>query len=319
MTNQYSSEGTGYSSPKKDNKSNIIIILGIALVGSWIFFFYARHQSNSLIAEKDAQYAVLDSTRNSVQKEYDEAVIRLEDLTASNTSLDSLVKSRNQELDILKDKFRGLIRKQNATAADLSEAKKLVRELNGKIDDYIAQIDQLKAENKSLTSERNKLSADNKTLSSNLASSEAAKREAENKVDIGSTLNASKFTIAAVKERNSGKERTTSSAKRADKLRISFYLDENRIATTGTKQLYIIAKDPSGKIIKEEALGSGKFGTREEGTLDYTTKVDVEYKQGESKFVGFDLRQSERYVKGNYAISVYQNGFKIGEGVAVLK
>ncbi len=319
MTNQFSSEGNNYSTPKKDNKSNIVILLSIALVLSWVFFFYARHQSNSLIAEKDAQYAVLDSTRNSVQKEYDEAVIRLDELTASNTSLDSLVKSRNLELNILKDKFRGLIRKQNATASDLSEAKKLVRELNGKINDYISQIDQLKTENRSLTTERNKLSADNKTLSSNLATTEAAKKDAENKVDIGSTLNASKFTISAVKERNSGKEKTTNSAKRADKLRISFYLDENRIATTGTKQLYIIAKDPSGKIIKEDALGSGRFGTREDGTLDYTTKVDVEYKQSESKFVGFDLRQSERYVKGNYAIVVYQNGFKIGEGVAILK
>jgi len=45
----------------------------------------------------------------------------------------------------------------------------------------------------------------------------------------------------------------------------------------------------------------------------------VEYKTGELKYVGFDLRQTEKYSKGNYSVIVYQNGFKIGEGIAILK
>jgi hypothetical protein len=102
-------------------------------------------------------------------------------------------------------------------------------------------------------------------------------------------------------------------------LRISFNLDENRIATSGTKQLFIIAKDPTGKVITEEALASGKINTRQDGQIDYTTKIDAEYKQGEAKGINFDLTQADKYIKGNYSIIVYQNGFKIGEGVAILK
>ncbi len=45
-------------------------------------------------------------------------------------------------------------------------------------------------------------------------------------IDIGSTLHASNFTIVGVKEKSSGKEKETSTAKRVDKLRISFDLDE---------------------------------------------------------------------------------------------
>ncbi len=316
-----SNPGFGGQNPKgqKDNKSNIIILLAILLVASWGYFFYAKSESNAVIAEKNADYANLDSTKNAVQKEYDDALVRLDELTASNAGLDSIVKRRNTEMDVLKGKFKSLVGKQNATSADLAEAKKLVSEMNGRIDEYVKEIERLQAENKQLTVDKENLTTENKNLNTNLASTEAAKKEAENKVDVGSTLHASAFKITPINEKNSGKEKSTSSAKRADKLRISFNLDENRIATTGPKQLFIIAKDPSGNVIKEVALASGAINTRQDGQVDFTTKIDVEYKQGEAKNISFDLRQNDKYVKGNYAVIVYQNGFKIGEGIAVLK
>ena len=319
MNSNYPSSGNIDNGNKKDNRNNIIILVSILLVASWVYFFYARNQSNAIINEKDAQYATLDSAKNQVQQEYDEAMMRINDLTSMNSGLDSLVKTRDKELGIIKDKFKSLVTKQNATKSDLEEAKNLVAELNGKISDYVREIERLQAENMQLTTDKNNLTTENKNLSNNLANTEAAKKEAENKVDVGSTLHASNFKIVAINERNSGKEKSTSSAKRADKLRISFNLDENLIATAGLKQLYIIAKDPSGKVIAEESLGSGKVGTRKDGQIDFTTKIDVEYKTGEAKYVGFDLRQTDSYNKGNYTVIVYQNGFKIGEGIAVLK
>lgn len=319
MSTNYPEAGNYSSAPKKDNKNTIIILLAIALVGSWIYFMYAKNQATAVINEKDAQYATLDSARNNVQKEFDDAMVRLDEMTATNNGLDSLVKTRNNELGILKSKFKSLVGKQNATAGDLAEARKLVSELNGRIDDYVKEIERLQGENIQLTADKNNLTSENKNLSNNLANTEAAKKDAESKVDVGSTLHASGFNIVAINERNSGKEKSTSSAKRADKFRISFNLDENRIATSGAKQLFIIAKDPAGKVIKEDALASGTINTRQDGQVDFTTKLDVEYKQSEAKFVSFDLRQADKYTKGNYSIIVYQNGFKIGEGVAVLK
>lgn len=307
------------STTNKDNKSNIIILLAILLVASWGYFFYAKSESNAVIAEKNADYANLDSAKNAVQNEYNAAMLRLDELTATNTGLDSMVKRRNSEMDVLKGKFKSLVGKQNATAADLEEAKKLVSELNGRIDEYVKEIERLQTENKQLTVDKENLTTENKNLNTNLATTEAAKQDAENKVDVGSTLHASSFRITPINEKNSGKEKSTSSAKRADKLRVSFNLDENRIATSGPKQLFIIAKDPSGKVIKEEALASGAINTRQDGQVDFTTKIDVEYKQGEAKNISFDLKQNEKYVKGNYAVVVYQNGFKIGEGIALLK
>lgn len=311
--------GSFSQEPKKDNKGTIIIVLLIALVISWVYFFYTKNQTNNLISDKDAQYSTLDSSKNAVQKEFDEAMVRLEEMTQTNVGLDSLVKTKDKEMQVLKTRFKTLVSKQNATAEDLAEAKVLVGELNGKINDYVREIERLQAENQQLTVDKAGLTADKQNLEKNLATTEVAKKDAEDKVDVGSTLHASSFQIAAINETNSGKEKSTSKAKRADKLRISFMLDENRIAISGTKMLFIIAKDPSGKIIKETALGSGSFETRQDGQLDYTTKLNTEYTQGESKSINFDLKQTDSYAKGSYSIVVYQNGFKIGQGIAVLK
>ncbi|MFZ9742723.1 MAG: hypothetical protein ACO3B0_03965 [Chitinophagaceae bacterium] len=309
----------GSTGDKQNNKNNLVIILVILLIASWAYFFYARNEANNVIAMKDADFTTLDSTKNAIQKEYDDAMVRLEQMTATNTSLDSLVKSRDEELNNIKSNFKNLVNKQKATTSDLAAAKKLVGDLNGKIDQYIKEIARLQNENKQLTTDKENLTSENKTLSTNLATTENAKKEAENKVDVGSTLNASSFSILAINEKSSGKERQTSSSKKADKLRISFNLDANRISVSGTKQLYIVAKDPSGNIVKEQGLASGSLTTREDGQVQYTTKVDVDYKQGETKYVSFDLRQADKYSKGTYTIIVYQNGFKIGQGNAILK
>ncbi|MFM1963368.1 MAG: hypothetical protein RLZZ172_2213, partial [Bacteroidota bacterium] len=198
MSSSYSNTGSYSPENKKDNKPAIIIVLLIALVGSWVYFMYDRNQSTSLIAQKDAQYATLDSSKNAVQKEYDDAIVRLQELTASNNGLDSLVKTKDSELSILKNKFRSIVGKQNATAADLAEARKLVGELNTRIDDYIKEINRLQAENEQLTVDKQNLTTENQTLNSNLANTESARKEAENKVDIGSTLHASGFNIVAI-------------------------------------------------------------------------------------------------------------------------
>lgn len=308
-----STEGTN------KNKNNVIILLALLLIASWVYFLYARNESNQVIAMKESNYAALDSSKNVLQKEYDDALLRLEQMTATNSRLDSLVKSRDEELNQLKLKFQGLLNKRNATASDLAAAKRLIGDLNGKIDGYLKEIERLQKENKQLTTDKEILTTQNNTLSTNLAITESAKKEAENKVDVGSTLNASSFSIKGINEKSSGKEKETSSSRRADKLRIAFNLDANRISPSGKKQIYIVAKDPAGNTIKEQDLSSGSLTTREDGQITFTTKLDIDYKQGETKYVSFDLRQAEKYSKGTYSIIIYQNGFKVGEGKAILK
>jgi hypothetical protein len=305
--------------PKKDNRGLIYGVLIAALLGTWGYIIYDKSRTKEVIQQKDVQYAALDSSKNMVTKEYEDALLRLDAMTSSNSRLDSLVKSKDKELDGLKGRIKGLVNKQNATAADLKEARSLIAELNGKVDGYVQEIQRLQAENQQLTQDKATLTTQKAELETNLATTTTEKKAAEDKVDIGSTLHASGFSIKPINIKGGGKEKSTTTAKKADKFRISFDLDENLIAPSGSKDLYIVVTDPAGKVISEQGLNSGTFTTRKDGEKQYTNKVAVEYEQGMKKNVSFDLQQADKYVPGNYKVEVYHNGFKIGENTVALK
>jgi len=170
----------------------------------------------------------------------------------------------------------------------------------------------LTQEKEVVTKERNKVRQD-------FDSAKTIIKQREDLIDIGSTLHASNFNILGIQEKKGGKEKETAKAKKVDKVRISFDLDENRITTTGSKDLYIIVTAPDGTPVSVEALGSGKFTTRDGGEKTFTQKQSIDYVQGQKQRVNVDWKQNSPYKVGDYKIEVYNNGFKIGEGTRHFK
>ena len=85
------------------------------------------------------------------------------------------------------------------------------------------------------------------------------------------------------------------------------------------KNIFVCITGPDGKPLAAEALGSGKFSTRDGEQKLYTQKIDINYTQGQRQPVSIDWKQNTNFEKGDYKIEVYNNGFKIGEGVRSLK
>lgn len=303
---------------KKDNQKLFYILLTIALIGSWGYIFYDQAQAKKYQAELQAKISSTDSARNALQKEYDAALGRLDELSAMNTSLDSLVKTKDNELAAVKGRIQGLLSKQNKTKADLEEAKKLIDELNGKISGYVTEIDRLKGENLQLTNEKNELITQKDALQKDYEKTQKEKAETEEKLDQASTLFASNIKIAAIDVRNSGKEVEKTKAKKVDKLRLSFDV-YSRAGAESVKDLYIIIKDPSGKTVNIDEMSSGKFTTRESGELDFTKKVAVNFKPDKFSPVAMEWKPTTRLAGGTYKVNIYNNGYQIGEETIVLK
>ncbi|TXT27939.1 MAG: hypothetical protein FD136_2063 [Chitinophagaceae bacterium] len=198
----------------------------------------------------------------------------------------------------------------------------MIGELNGKIDGLFAEIEKLKGENTQLNNanaqlneEKTQLTTEKQGLEQNLNTTKVEKKQLEDKVDVASTLHASNIGITAIRVKGPGNEKETNTAKRADLIRISFVIDENRITPSGTKDIYVVVTGADGTIISEGTT----FNTRDEGTKAYTSKVSVNYEQNKIIPVSFDWKQTERYKEGNYKIEIYNNGFKIGQGIKTLK
>lgn len=311
----------GSQPPYKDNRKLIYGILIAVLVGTWGYIIWDKNKSGEQIKTLTTQYTAADSSRSAVENEYNDALARMDSLTGTNTKLKGDLAERQADIDSLKTRIKTELGKKNA---DLGKARSMIKELNGKITDLLTQVEQLKQENQTLTTanqglttERDTLTAQKTRVEQNLSETEAEKAHVE---DVGSTLHVSNINIAAINVKSSGKEKTTSTAKRADVFRISFDLDENRIASSGTKELYVCVTGPDGHPITIPANGSGTFQTREEGEKVFTNKVDIQYEQGKRTPVSFDWKpENGKYQTGDYKIQIYQNGYKIGEGVKSLK
>jgi len=308
------------STKKSSNNNKIVIIaLAAALLLSIGYIIYDKSKSKELYAQLQTQFTNVDSARSELQNEFNEASKKMDELNGANLELQGALAEKNAEIESKKNEIASILRKSKASAAELSRAKKLIAELNGQIQDFVAQIETLKAENQqltqantTLTTERDALVTEKTQIQETLVATETAKKNVE---DVASTLHASNIAIAAINVRGSGKEVSTSTAKRADLMRITFDIDENRIAPSGTKQIFVVVTAPDGTPVTTGET----FSTRDEGDKKFTSKVDVNYEQGKRIPVSFDWKQGAKYQQGDYKIEIYHNGFKIGEGKKALK
>jgi len=319
MTYSNSPSATPQPQPPRNKKDNRAIIYGaliVALLGTWTYIIYDKSKSGEEKAQVQAQLFQADSSKSAVQEQFNEANARLDEMTGKNAKLDSLLKRDDADISAKKNRIRSILSKEHATEAELAEAKNLIAQLNGQIDGYIAEIEKLKGENLQLSTEKAVVTQQRDQVQHSYDSVSVVKNNLE---DVGSTLHASNIAIAAYDEKSNGKEKETTSAKKANALKLSFQLDENRIAQTGSKDLYICITDPSGQPVSVEALGSGNFTTRDTGTKIFTVKKTVDYVQGQILPVEVSWKQNSKFQKGEYKIEIYNNGFKIGTGAVSLR
>jgi hypothetical protein len=317
----YPSADTDPQNPNRNVKSNnnttkniLIGVLAAGLLGTWAYFLYDKNDSNKQVQQSQVAATTAITGQDSVKMLYDMTLIRLDSITGDNNNKSGVISERETEIGKLKKEINGILSKKNATQAELSRAKSLIGQLNNQIASLEAENARLNGENQQLASNNTQLTSEKQVLESNLQTTTSEKEELASTVDVASTFSASNIQITPVNEKNRGKEKTTTTAKRVDKLVVSFDV-ENRVARSGPADMYVIVTAPDGKIITD---GASTLTTRTEGDRPFTYKTSLEYEQGTRKSVQVPLRQ-DHFQTGNYKIEIYQNGFKIAEGVRSLK
>jgi peptidoglycan hydrolase CwlO-like protein len=312
------------TTPNKDYRNIIIGVLAVILVGLGAYLIFDKNKTTEKIEQQQAQIATVTDEKSTIQQSFDASLSRLDSVKSVNGNLQSQLEASNSEIAKTKAEIRSILNKKNATAAELNRAKQLIASLNSKISDMQAEVARLTQDNQTLTQEKTVLTeektvltAEKEKLNQDLSTTTVAKQELEKKVDVASTLNASNISITPVKLKGNGEEKVVETAKRVDKLKISFDVD-NRIAQPGTTDVYVLVLGPDGKPVTNEALHSGTFTTREEGDKSFTTKLPVEVQTAKRTSVQFQFAPGN-FQQGNYTIQIYQNGFKIGESRRELK
>ena len=308
------------NTPNNSGNRNIIIgVLVAALLGTWGYILWKNNsQSGTSANVTETEMATAMSESDSLRQMFNLAEMRLDSITGANNSLQGERTALQREIEERKVEITRILNDKNATSADLARARQMIGELNGQIGRLEAQVTQLRGENQELTVRNTHLTQEKDVLTQNLTTRTTENDELANTVDVASTLTATGMSITPLRDTRSGKEKETSFARRVDKLKVAFNV-ENRITTSGPADLYVIVTDPKGTIVQNGILGSGAMTTRQDGDRKFTAKVPVEYETGTRKGVSFPIANPSGFQPGDYKIEVYHNGFKIGEGIRTLK
>jgi hypothetical protein len=309
--------------PRKNGKTVIIVVLAIAFVATWGYLLAHNNTTEKVIDQNTTQIAKVTDEKSTVRKNFDEALARLDSMSGISASLKGKLAESNKQVAAKKAEIRRILNKANASKEELAKAQQMINELNDKITNMEQDVARLTQANEGLKQDNQTLTVEKASLDSNLTATTVVKQDLEKKVDVASTLNASNITITPIDVKGNGKEKVTTTAKRVDKLVVSFDVS-NLIAETGTTDVYVCITGPDGKnlTMPENTSGtetSGTFTTREEGDKAFTAKVPVEIETAKKKNVQFAFQPGAHLQQGSYTIQIYQNGFKIGEGTRALK
>ncbi|MBP6024469.1 hypothetical protein [Ferruginibacter sp.] len=311
-----SQENQPQTLPRKNNYKNAVIgVLAAGILGLGGYMVYDKNKASDTIQQQQSQIAKVTDEKSDIQSSFDASLARLDSMATVNTGLNSQLTEKNSEIAKVKSEIRSILSKKNATAAELSRAKTLIAQLNDKISVLEQDVARLTEENQTLSNDKVVLTQEKEKLTTDLATTTEVKQNLEKKVDVASTLNASNIAITPIDVRKSGKEKVSTTAKRVDKLLVSFDVT-NRIAQPGSTDVYVLVIGPDGTPITSSAE---TFTTREDGDKTYTAKLPVEIETAKRKNVEFAFAPGTKFQQGSYKIMIYQNGFLIGESIRELK
>lgn len=323
----------------QDSKGKLLpwaIAAIVALVGSNIFLYMKKGAVETKTEQVTLSLNDMQSTRDSLQRTYDAALVELEGMKGKNAELNALIDRQKDEITKQKSRIETLMKSSGSVKAAQAEITKLKSQIDG----YVAQISELNAKNEALTKDNATLTTEKTTLQQDVqkakaeienvatqkAAVEAEKKKVEDEksnlskqVEAGSVIMVGNFgELEGFQLRDNGKERKKKWAENMQRVKFSFDAAENRIVKGGKETFYLRIIDPTGVAIAVQTAGAGVIKLNDGKEVQYTLAREVEY-NGQSQKVEVTWDPGVQLSKGNYTVEVYNKGYIAGRHSFTLK
>jgi hypothetical protein len=141
---------------------------------------------------------------------------------------------------------------------------------------------------------------------------EVRNQELSDKVNVSAALRAEGVNVYAISTRGKESGAQNQRAKKLEKIRVIFHLQENSLATKEIKTVYLRIIEPTGVTLSDYSIGSGTFPFKGKD-LVYTAKQRIFYENNHQS-VEFIYSRPNSYREGRHEIELYAEGFLIGLG-----
>lgn len=291
---------------KKQSKNKVIVIvLTILLLGALIFTFYNSNEYKKLTNE-------LNLEKEEIQKNLDSLIVQYDIAINENTSISQDLEIEREKIIQLRDSIKNLhnanyriIRRYKNEIASLEKTTKRLFSIN----------DSLSNANKMLTID---LDSANVRITREVTKNKDLSLENQNlseKVAIGSILKVNDIKITAMKKKSSGKLVETSRSRSTDTFRINFIIEQNDIAISGERMVYVQLADSNGTTISPV----GETELFDERTISYTEKSTVNYINKPIDFISLLDVDRKTIEKGSYTVNIFLDSVFVGTNDLILK
>ena len=141
---------------------------------------------------------------------------------------------------------------------------------------------------------------------------EVRNQELSDKVNVAAAMRAEGVNVYAISTRGRESGAQNQRAKKLEKIRVIFHLQENSLATKEIKTVYLRIIEPTGVTLSDYSIGSGTFPFKGKD-LVYTAKQRIFYENNHQS-VEFIYSRPNSYREGRHEIELYAEGFLIGLG-----
>ncbi|MBS1651240.1 MAG: hypothetical protein JSU07_04440 [Bacteroidetes bacterium] len=282
----------------------VLILLLIATNGitAWLLF----QEKNRIIEQKIVTETVIVE-RDNVKKDLEILKTDFDGLKTNNSAL-------QKEIDDKKMRIEELIaeaEKHKGDAYIIAKLRKETNTLREIMKNYVHTIDSLNTLNQTLIAEKKDVLKQLSTEKEKQNTLTKEKEELQNTITKGSILTCFNVTAKAVLFKRGGKKEVeTSRSRKAQKIKVSFSLGENKIAKPGEKTVYVRIITPDGKEMAKSYDDTYKFSFNKSSGY-YAGKETLNYANAEISGVTYCEGQNEM-VPGNYIIEITCDGVVIG-------
>ncbi len=317
-----STNGNVQKESSNKGKGLIFLLIGlVAALSALSGYFYV--QMNGLKAEAQK----LKVQQEQSNKDIDEYRAQLQELTAKYDSLMQAHEGLRGELKQEQEKVIALMRdyerlKATGGSTESSGGKNLrarLEELQQAYDENEAIILDLKAKNQELTDENFKASKKVEELNAQNTKLTDENGKLSKTVDVAKRLKTYEVYADAVRlNSDKTKEKPTTKASKADRIRVCFTVLDNQIADKQEKILYAVIKDPDGKTFTNGDRSSITLLNGNE--ISYSVKKEIFYDNKVMQLcMNWDVVSEEKLTVGEYQVEIYAEGVQIGQSAFELK
>jgi len=289
------------------NKIYFLVVVIIALLGTNAYLFIKDKKENE-------RFATVSTEKDRLRLEVEKIEVELDKVNALNLTLsEKLLKEQELARGKIAD-LKAALQKGTLTQVELFAAQKEVRELREFMKTYNEDILRLKKENSLLKNERDSLKASANSASERASQLEKRNQELREKVKTGAALKAANVNITAYRVKSSGKNIEVTRASSTKKLTVKFDIAPNGLAQKDYHKIYLRVFDPAGNLIANENNMFEADGQE----MQFSSSTSISYNNDNTTF-NMDWINPNEFIKGEYSIILYADGYTMGRAEIMLR